>query len=124
MGASCTTTGCPGSCRYASISQWKNGICRRRATYLFAKSSVPTISILSHFRGQIEETEPRRKKFLVATIDRNKMMLVETMKLREITNCRAKTRSAACSRSVAKQARKAARIPVYSQNNSATDDNL
>src|SRR5436305_6822085 len=82
------------------------------------------MSRFSHFRGQTDDAEVRRKKFLVATTDKKRIRFVMKRKLREITNWRRKTRSAVCSRKVVKHAAKAARIPVYSQNRSATVESL
>src|ERR1700675_3114853 len=97
---------------------------RRSLTLLRAYWSVPTTSIFSHLRGQLDDAEVSRKKFLVATTERNRIASLSRMKIRETINGLTKTSSAVCKRSVAKHARNAARIPVYSQNRSSTDETL
>src|ERR1700721_1714738 len=97
---------------------------RRRVTLLRAYWSVPTTSILSRFRGQSGDSDVNRKKFLAITTLKNRIRLLSRIKIRETINSLTKTINAVCNNRVTKQARKAARIPVYSQNNSATEDNL
>src|SRR6266404_1619126 len=106
------------------MSQAKNGRRRRSLTLLRAYWSVPIISIFSRLRGQAGDAEVSRKKFLAATTPRNKITLLRRTNIREIINCLAKTSNVVCKSKVTKQARNAARIPVYSQNRSAIDEAL